>query len=52
MPRVATAAAKTGCKIAAIDEAQFKNLIQQMPEFALQLMRVLAERLRRMDQRL
>jgi CRP-like cAMP-binding protein len=51
-PRVATAVAKTDCKIAPIDEKRFKFLVQQTPHFALQMMRVIADRLRRMDQRL
>jgi CRP-like cAMP-binding protein len=48
--RSATAVAKTDCKLVPIDEKQFKFLVQQTPNFALQLMRVIAERLRRMDQ--
>ena len=51
-PRSATAVAKTDCKLAPIDERRFKFLVQQTPNFALQLMRIIAERLRRMDDRL
>ena len=50
--RSATAVAKTACKLAPIDEKRFKFLVQQTPNFALQLMRIIAERLRRMDERL
>jgi len=51
-PRSATAIARTDCKLVAIDEKRFKFLVQQTPHFALQLMRVIADRLRRMDSRL
>jgi CRP-like cAMP-binding protein len=51
-PRSATAVAGPGCKIAPIDEKRFLFLVQQTPYFAIQLMRVLADRLRRMDLRL
>ena len=51
-PRSATAIAVTDCALAAIDEKRFKFLIQQTPNFALQIMRVIADRLRRMDSRL
>lgn len=50
--RSATAVAKTACKLVPIDEKRFKFLVQQTPNFALQLMRIIAERLRRMDERL
>jgi CRP-like cAMP-binding protein len=51
-PRSATAVARTDCKLVPIDEKRFKFLVQQTPNFALQLMRVIADRLRRMDSRL
>lgn len=47
--RSATAVAKTDCKLVPIDERRFKFLVQQTPNFALQLMRIIADRLRRMD---
>jgi CRP-like cAMP-binding protein len=50
-PRVATAVAKTNCKLVAIPEKRFLFMVQQTPHFALQIMRVLAERLRKMDSR-
>jgi CRP-like cAMP-binding protein len=48
-PRSATAIAKTQCVLVPIDEKRFADLIQRRPEFALHVMRVLANRLRRMD---
>jgi CRP/FNR family transcriptional regulator, cyclic AMP receptor protein len=45
--RSATAIAKTDCKLVAIDEQQFKYLVQEHPFFALDVMSVLANRLRR-----
>ncbi|MGH9198948.1 MAG: cyclic nucleotide-binding domain-containing protein [Acidimicrobiia bacterium] len=46
-PRSATAVAKTDCKLVPINERHFKFLVQQTPHFALQVMRTMAERLRR-----
>jgi len=46
-PRSATAVAVTPYTLAPIDEKQFQFMVQQTPFFALQVMRVLAERLRR-----
>ncbi|TMP99708.1 MAG: cyclic nucleotide-binding domain-containing protein [Verrucomicrobia bacterium] len=46
-PRSASAIANTNCKVAVIDLKQFSVLIQQPPYFALDVMRVMAERLRR-----
>jgi len=48
-PRSATAIAKTRCVLVAIDEARFSDLVSRRPEFALEVMRTLAHRLRRMD---
>ena len=48
-PRSASAVARTECRLVAIDERRFKFLVQQTPNFSLQLMRVIADRLRRMD---
>lgn len=45
-PRSATAKAKTACKLAAVDERRFTFLVQQTPYFALQVMRLMAKRLR------
>jgi len=51
-PRTATATAKTDCTLVPIPEKRFSFMVQQTPHFALQIMKVMAERLRRMDQRL
>lgn len=50
-PRVATVVAKTDCTLAEISEKRFLFMVQQTPFFALQIMRVMAERLRKMDAR-
>jgi CRP/FNR family transcriptional regulator, cyclic AMP receptor protein len=50
--RSATAVATSDCKLTPIDQKRFTYLVQQTPHFALQIMRIMAERLRRMDQRL
>ena len=50
-PRVATAVAKTPVKLAVISEKRFLFMIQCMPEFALQIMKVMADRLRKMNAR-
>ena len=51
-PRVATARAKTLCEVCAISERSFLFLVDEMPYFALFVMRTLVDRLRRMDERL
>ena len=51
-PRVATATAKTDCALLPISEASFTTMIQKNPNFALQIMRVMAGRLRKMNSRL
>lgn len=48
-PRAATVTALTDCTLAAIDEKRFLFLTQQTPSFALNVMRVLSQRLRHMD---
>lgn len=47
--RSATAVAATDCKLAAIPEKRFLRLVEQTPHFALQMMRVVTDRLRRRD---
>jgi CRP/FNR family cyclic AMP-dependent transcriptional regulator len=49
-PRSATATAKTDCLLLAIDRERFENQVRKSPSFALQVMRNMAERLRRVDQ--
>ena len=46
-PRSATAVAAADCSLAAINEKRFLRLVEQTPKFALQLMQVITERLRR-----
>ena len=45
--RSASVVAKTECQLLPINEEQFVLLVERMPYFALQVMRVLAQRLRR-----
>jgi CRP-like cAMP-binding protein len=47
--RSASARARTDCRVFPIDEARFQSLVMETPFFALQLMKTLARRLRRMD---
>ena len=51
-PRTATATAKTACKLAVIPEKRFCFMVQQHPHFALQIMKVMADRLRKMNARI
>jgi CRP/FNR family transcriptional regulator, cyclic AMP receptor protein len=51
-PRVATALVKTDAELVRIDRKRFLFLVQQTPFFALQLMGIMAKRLRQMNQRL
>ena len=46
-PRSASAVAVTTCRLTPIDERRFMSLVQATPSFALHVMGVLAERLRR-----
>jgi CRP-like cAMP-binding protein len=46
-PRSASAVAATDCSLAAVGQKRFTYLVQQTPYFALEIMHVLAERLRR-----
>ena len=47
--RTATAIARSDCRLVPIDEKRFQFLVQQTPYFAIEVMRVLAGRLRRVD---
>jgi CRP/FNR family transcriptional regulator, cyclic AMP receptor protein len=49
-PRTATVVARTDCKLVLIDQQRFQFLVQQTPYFALEVMRVLVDRLRRTNQ--
>jgi len=48
-PRSADAKCRSDAELVPITEKQFKQLIQKMPSFALDVMRVLANRLRSMN---
>ena len=48
-PRSATARARSDCRIVEIPERRFIYLTQETPHFALEVMRVMASRLRRRD---
>ena len=49
-PRSASVVATTDCEFVAVDERRFQFLVQQTPFFATQVMRVMAERLRKVNQ--
>jgi CRP-like cAMP-binding protein len=46
-PRSATAVAKTACKIVPVNEKQFNFMVQETPHFAITVMRIMCERLRK-----
>ena len=48
--RSASAVAKTDCRLAPVDEQRFLFLVQHAPYFALNVMQVLADRLRLANQ--
>jgi len=48
-PRAANAVAKTHAKLAKIDKRRFLFLIQQTPNFAIHVMKELADRIRHMN---
>jgi CRP/FNR family transcriptional regulator, cyclic AMP receptor protein len=49
--RCASVQARTDCHVVPIDQKRFQFLIQQTPYFAIEVMRILAHRLRKMDAR-
>lgn len=49
-PRGATVVARGPCRLAQIDQRRFLFLIQQNPFFATHVMKILADRLRHMNQ--
>jgi len=51
-PRVATALVKADAELVRIDRKRFLFLVEQTPYFSLQLMAIIAERLRRMNKML
>ena len=51
-PRSASARAKGECRVFPIDEARFHTLVQETPSFALDVMKALALRLRRTNEKI
>lgn len=51
-PRTASVVANTDCLLAVIDQSRFRFLVQKNPDFALDVMGVMARRLRQCDLRL
>ena len=51
-PRSATVTAGTECKLVSVDVRQFDLLVRESPEFARHVMAVIADRLRRTNERL
>ena len=49
-PRLAKVTALTDCKFVAIDSKRFRFLIAETPNFALEVMRVMAQRLRKANE--
>jgi CRP-like cAMP-binding protein len=50
--RSATVVSRASCKLISVDVAQFDLLVRESPEFARQVMTVMAGRLREMNERL
>lgn len=50
--RYSTVTASKDCKFAVIDSKRFHFLVDESPYFAMDVMRVMAQRLRRCDQRM
>lgn len=50
-PRSAAARARTSARVVRVDQRQFTFLVHEHPTFALQVMTVMAERLRRTNER-
>ncbi len=46
-PRSATAVAKTACKVVPVNERQFSFMVQETPHFAITVMRLMCDRLRK-----
>lgn len=51
-PRSATATAVTDCTLVPVTAPRFRSLVKESPDFALDIMRLMAARLRSMDKRL
>jgi CRP/FNR family cyclic AMP-dependent transcriptional regulator len=51
-PRSATVVAKTRCRLVTVDQGEFLYMVSEGPFFALEVMKVIADRLREMDARM
>jgi CRP/FNR family transcriptional regulator, cyclic AMP receptor protein len=51
-PRSATVIAKTDCRLLEIDRRRFESLVSETPYFALEVMHVMADRLRKTNARM
>ena len=51
LPRSATVIARTDCRLISIDANRFNALIQKTPDFARHVMKVMANRIRNMNER-
>jgi CRP-like cAMP-binding protein len=49
--RSASAIAQTDCKLVPVDRERFNSVVEQHPIFAVQVMKIMADRLRRMNAR-
>jgi CRP/FNR family transcriptional regulator, cyclic AMP receptor protein len=52
VPRSATVIAKTECKLLELDRRRFESLISETPYFALEVMHVMADRLRKSNSKM
>ena len=50
-PRSATVIAKTDCRLVEVDRRRFEFMVQETPYFALEVMRIMADRLRRVNRK-
>jgi CRP/FNR family cyclic AMP-dependent transcriptional regulator len=48
-PRSATASAKTDCQLVPVDRRRFEHLVEYWPGFALTVMKLMVDRIRRAD---
>jgi CRP/FNR family cyclic AMP-dependent transcriptional regulator len=51
-PRSATVVARTHCRLVTVDQGEFLYMVSEGPFFALEVMKVIADRLRKMDARI
>jgi CRP-like cAMP-binding protein len=50
-PRFATVTAKSDCRFVVVDKKRFHFLVDETPNFAIEVMRIMADRLRKADLR-